>query len=173
MSETESQEIISSDTEQHGESGKLVPVAESIRYRRRAQSAEKQLEDLSRQLAEADSQAARMSEQLNEIRLEQNLTRKLAAADAVDLEAAVLIAKTRLQADDGTSADGVIEQLKTEKPYLFRSSNSDAPTIKKTAGVRERIQSSHAILEKAAKKAASTGSRRDLQEYLKLRRNYL
>ena len=41
------------------------------------------------------------------------------------------------------SADGVIEQLKKEKPYLFRSSNSDAPTIKKTAGVRERIQSSH------------------------------
>lgn len=160
MKATESQDILSEDTEQSGDNTKLVPVAESIRYRRRAQIAEKQLEDLSRQLTEADSQAARTSKQLNEIRLEQNLMLKLADADAVDLEAAVLIAKTRLQADDGTSADNVIEHLKTEKTYLFRSSNSNSPTIKKTAGVRERIQSSRAILEKAAKKASSTGSRR-------------
>jgi hypothetical protein len=43
----------------------------------------------------------------------------------------------------------------------------------KTAPARQRMQNTQAILERAAKKAATTGTRKDLQEYLKLRRNFL
>lgn len=173
MSATESQEILSGDTEQYGDNVKYVPVAESIRYRKRAQSAEKQLEDLNEQLTQAKSAAAKMTEKLNEIQLEQNLMRKLAAAGTVDLETAVLIAKSRTEGDSGADINGVIEQLKKEKQYLFRQKDFDTPAIKKTAGVRQRVQNSQTFLERAAKKAATTGSRTDLQEYLKLRRNYL
>ena len=67
---------------------------------------------------------------------------------------------------------GRIEQLKNEKQYLF-ASNSGAVTTKKTASAKERIPDTHTILARAAKKAATTGNRADLQEYLKLRRNYL
>ena len=82
MSLVETQDNLSEDIAEHndGDSLKLVPVAESIRYRRRAQSAEKKVEALNEQLAEAKSQVTQLSEQLNDIRLEQNLMHKLAAA---------------------------------------------------------------------------------------------
>ena len=113
MSATESQELVSDDAEQSTDNLKLVPVAESIRYRKRAQSAEKQLEVLSEQLTQ--------SQQLEQTRLEQDLMRKLAAAGAVDLETAVLIAKARIEADSSVELDGTIEQLKKEKQYWLSS----------------------------------------------------
>jgi hypothetical protein len=68
--------------------------------------------------------------------------------------------------------DGVIEQLKKEKQYLF-AGVSGTVTAKKTAGAKERMTNNQTVLERAAKKAATTGNRTDLQEYLKLRRNFI
>ena len=168
--------ILSEDTAGHTNSDvdnlKLVPVAESIRYRKRAQSAEKKTEALAEQLREAKSEAKKMAEQLSSIEVEQKLARKLAAAGTVDLETAVLISKAKMEGQTQADLDGVVEQLKREKQYLFTGS-SGAVTAKKTAGAKDRIQNSQTILERAAKKAATTGNRTDLQEYLKLRRNFV
>jgi len=153
-------------------STKLVPVVESIRYRKRAQSAEKEAETLAEQLAQAKEEVSQMVERLKGIEDEQKLMRKLAAAGAVDLEAAVLIAKARAEAQNDADLDSVIEQLKKEKQYLFACGGSHV-VAKKTAGAKDRMQNSQSILEKAAKKAATTGNRTDLQEYLKLRRNFV
>jgi len=169
--------ILSEDTAGHTNSDvdnlKLVPVAESIRYRKRAQSAEKKIEALAEQLREAKSEAKKMAEQLSNIEVEQKLTRKLAAAGTVDLETTVLIAKARIEGGDDADLDGVVKQLKKEKQYLFADNSDGAVTAKKTAGVKDRMQSSQTILERAARKAATTGNRTDLQEYLKLRRNFI
>ena len=179
MSPIETQEHLSETIAEQDDNDnlKLVPVAESIRYRKRAQSAEKKVEVLTEQLAEAKSQATKMSEELNNVQVEQKLTRKLVAAGTVDLETAALIAKDRMEGQTSASSvepdmDGVIEQLKKEKQYLF-AGTSGAVTTRKTAGVKERMQNSQTILERAAKKAATTGNRADLQEYLKLRRNFV
>jgi hypothetical protein len=174
MSPIETQDVLSEDITEtsDNDSTKLVPVAESIRYRKRAQSAEKKVEVLTEQLAEANEKAAQMSEQLSSIQTEQEMMRKLAAEHTADLEAAVLIVEARTQGKDDADLDGVIEQLKKEKPYLFGGASGVA-TAAKTAGARERITGNQTIIEKAAQKAATTGSRADLQEYLKLRRNYL
>ena len=64
MSQIDADENILSETEA-GQSDinnslKLVPVAESIRYRKRAQSAEKQVETLAQELAQAKSEAQRL-----------------------------------------------------------------------------------------------------------------
>jgi hypothetical protein len=174
MSPIETQDISSEDTvpASNDDSTKLVPVAESIRYRKRAQSAEKKIEELTEQLAQAKSQTAELSEQLSDIQTEQKLMRQLAAAGAVDLETAVLIARARLQDKEEADVIGVIEQLKKEKLFLFNA-NSPGAAPTKTAGARDRIINSQTLLEKAAKKAATTGNRTDLHEYLKLRRNFL
>ncbi|MHC4070767.1 MAG: hypothetical protein ACYSUD_20460 [Planctomycetota bacterium] len=174
MSPTETQDVLSEDIAgaSDNDNTKLVPVAESIRYRKRAQSAEKKVEALSEQLAEANSQTAQISEQLSNIEAEQKLTRKLAAAGTVDLETAVLIAKARMQDRNEVDLDGVIDQLKKEKQYLF-GGTPGALKAEKTAGARERLPNNQTIVEKAAKKAATTGNRTDLQEYLRLRRNFL
>jgi hypothetical protein len=175
MGPIETQENILSETEaghSDGDNLKLVPVAESIRYRKRAQSAEKKVEALAEQLSQAKAQTCEIAEQLNGIQVEQKLTRKLAAAGAVDLETAVLIAKAKVEGETEADLDSVIERLKKEKQYLF--GGSDAATVaKKTAGAKDRMQNSQTILERAAKRAATTGNRTDLQEYLKVRRNFL
>jgi uncharacterized protein YhaN len=174
MSPIETQDISSADITPASDSdnARLVPVTESIRYRKRAQSAEKKIEELTEQLAQAKAQTAELSGQLSDIQTEQTLMRQLAAAGAVDLETAVLIARARLQDKDDVDVSGVIEQLKKEKQFLF-SANSPGPVPTKTAGARDRGTNSQTLLEKAAKKAATTGSRTDLHEYLKLRRNFL
>ena len=174
MSPIQTQEVLSEDIDRTSDDDniKLVPVAESIRYRKRAQSAEKKIEALTDQLAQAKAQTAKLSEQLNDIQAEQQLTRKLAAAGAVDLETAVLIAKARMQSQSEADLDACVEQLKDQKQYLFAGSGS-VVTAKKTAGAKERTPNNQTVLERAAKKAATTGNRTDLQEYLKLRRNYL
>jgi len=112
---------------------------------------------------------------LSDIEAERKLISKLAAAGSVDLETAVLLAKARMEGQKNADLDGVIEQLKKEKQYLF-SGASGVVTAKKTAGVKESAYggtNNQTVLEKAAKRAATTGSRTDLQEYLKLRRNFL
>jgi hypothetical protein len=177
MSLIETQDVLSEDTAGTGDSDnmKLVPLAESIRYRKRAQSAEKKVEDLTEQLAQAKSQVTKMSEQLSDIEVEQKLTRKLAAAGSVDLETAVMLVKARMEGQTDADLDGVIEQLKKEKQYLFEGTSATM-TAKKTAGAKESTYggtSNQTALERAAKKAATTGNRTDLQEYLKLRRNFL
>lgn len=153
---------------------KLVPVTESIRYRRRAQGAEKQIETLAEQLVDAQANITQTTEQLNRMHVEQKLMHKLAAAGVVDLEAAVLIASSRIDGKAEADLDGVVEQLKNEKQYLFGNNVSAVgPAAKRTAGARDRMQGSGTALERAAKKAATTGNRSDLQEYLKLRRNFV
>ena len=174
MSPIETQDILSEDITpaSDNDNTRLVPVAESIRYRKRAQSAEKKIESLTEELAQANSQTAELSGQLSDIQVEQKLIRQLAAAGAVDLETAVLIARARMQDKDDADVTGVIEQLKKEKQYLFTSSSPGAAPAK-TAGARNRVTNSQTLLERAAKKAATTGNRTDLHEYLKLRRNFI
>ncbi|MEJ2704624.1 MAG: hypothetical protein P8Z79_19490 [Sedimentisphaerales bacterium] len=173
MSPIETQDILSEDIEgaSDHDGSKLVPVTESIRYRKRAQSAEKKLEVLTEQLAQAKAQTEKMSEQLGALQTEQKLTHKLAAAGAVDLETATLIAKARMQNQDDADVEDMVEQLKKEKHYLFGGSGGRV-TPGKTAGARDRAASNQTVLERAAKKAATTGNRTDLHEYLRLRRNF-
>lgn len=174
MNSSEAQDILSADTAGHGDDDnlKLVPVSESIRHRKRAQRAEKKIEALAEQLAEAKAEAKKMAEQLSSIQVEQNLVSELAAAGTVDLETAVLIAKARMEGESEVDIDSIIRQLKKEKQYLFASA-SRTVTATKTAGAKERMEGSQTVLERAAKKAATTGNRTDLQEYLKLRRNFI
>ena len=95
---------------------KFVPVAESIRYRKRAQSAEKKVEALAEQLTQAEARASEMAARLEAIHIEGDLTRKLAAAGVVDLETAVLIAKTKVEGEKEADVDGVIEGIVSAVP---------------------------------------------------------
>ncbi len=167
LSETEGQQGQTAD------GGRLVPVVESIRYHRRAQAAEKRSEELSAELAEAKEQISKMTGELAGIKTEQKLTRKLAEAGANDLEAAILLARTRLAGESDSEIDSAVEQVQKEKPYLFGRNTSGNMKATATAGAKDKLSSSQAVLERAAKRAAVTGDRRDLQEYLRIRRNHL
>ncbi|MHC4265142.1 MAG: hypothetical protein ACYSUK_04325 [Planctomycetota bacterium] len=171
--ETLNNSILKEDSEQVEDGRvKLVPVSEAIHYRRRAQSAEKRAESLAAELGKMKAEAAEASKQLDAMRFEQSLKDKLAAAGSIDMEAALLIAKARGEEQQGADLDSIIEQLKKEKHHLFADADEKGQPLK-TAGVKERVNSGEVVLERAAKKAATTGHRGDLQEYLRLRRNFV
>ena len=168
LSETTEDNVLGSDADMT----RLVPVTESIRYRRRAQSAEKKAESLAEQLTKANEKIAEMSHSLDDLQVEQQLIRRLVAAGVTDLEAAALMARARMEGKNETDIDSCVKQLRSEKSYLFGGS-VETVTSRKTAGVKDRLTHSQTMLERAAKKAARTASRADLHEYLKLRRNLL
>ena len=150
---------------------KLVPVSEAIRYRKRAQSAEKDVSSLEQQLAESRDKNKQLTIQLSGIKITQELEAKLTAAGVNDLETAVLMAKARMDTKDG-NIDLVVQQLRQEKDYLFESLEP-GPVATKTAGLREKKSCGREVLERTAKMAARSGSRADVQEYLKVRRKFI
>ena len=197
------------EDKQDGQQDKFVSVQEAIKYRKRAQGAERRSEELAAELAEARGQVDKLCGELGAIKVEQKLLRKLTEAGAVDLEAGVLLAKGRVEGDGFPTGSGLstssdehidraIEQLKKDKPYLFGSSGLGHPLREKASGsgnkagfgtaavrgtavglatpyggAKERGAGSGVVLERAAKRAAQTGDRKDLQEYLRVRRNFL
>lgn len=176
MSQSDEREAGLSETdEMQQEDGKFVPVSESIRYRKRAQSAEKKVEVLEKQLAQIRGQADDLTIKLGMVERERCLSEKLLAAGAVDVEAAVLLAESRIAEDRDADIDGVVEQLRSEKRYLFADGDAEAVVVsKKTAAARDKMSDASRVgLERLAKKAVASGNRVDLHEYLKLRRNYV
>ena len=145
------------------------------------QGDENNADDPAGQLARANQQIAQMSRDLEDLHIEQKLTHKLAAAGAIDLEAAVLVAKARISGGpqpveslrvERADIDACVAQLRKDKAYLFGGS-TETTASRRTASVKDRATTSQTALEQAAQKAGKTGSRADLHHYLKLRRNFL
>lgn len=162
------------DQRQEGsETEKMVPVSESIRYRRRAQRAEKQAEQLKEDCGKARSELENVKSELKETKLDKELAGKLSSAGAVDTETAMLVAKQKLSESEEKDVESVIDELSRDKPYLFGSGGQDSRGTNVTRPARQRAGENESLLESAAKRASDTGSRVDLQEYLRLRRSLL
>ena len=81
------------------------------------------------------------------------------------------MALSRLEAGGDADVASVVEQLVADKAHLFAASAGDAAPVK-TAGVRHRTDGRGA-LDSAAARAAQSGSRADMQDYLRTRRQYV
>jgi hypothetical protein len=147
---------------------KVVPVAEAIRYRKRAQAAEKELIEAQRRLQEAETQKDQFAQQLSQNRQEQTLKEKLLAAGAADTEMAMLVVKARMSKDDKAEPDKVIEQVRREKPYLFETLSTTSFTA--TRGAKDKSGAGQEKIKTAAAKAIKTAGRTELMEYMKARR---
>jgi len=137
----------------------------------KAQSAERQIEELAGELEETKIEASRLANELKTTQKEQELMRRLTAEGARDLEAAVLLAKSRLAGDAKAGLDAVVEQLKREKSYLFGGKEIEGINPSQRTSPAKEQRSGAGTLDRAGKKAAQTGSRADLQEYMRRRRN--
>jgi hypothetical protein len=147
---------------------KVVPVGEAIRYRKRAQAAEQQAEELVRQVEQLRREHTQLTEQLQSQRHDEELSKRLAAAGVADVEAGVLLARKRM--GDGGDLDAAIERLRQDKPHLFPSSQQERNSApKKTAGAKERPGMSPTMAQ-AAQQAAASGRRSDVHEYMRVRR---
>ena len=125
------------------QSEKRVPVSEAIRYRKRAQAAEKELLELK---------------------------------ERHDKQSEELAALKEIRAGNVSDRSGQAESLKT--PSLLQSTpplqGESLNKAVKTQGVKEtRTSGARGLLQNAAKQAAGSGSRSDVQEYLRIRRSYV
>ncbi len=171
MSQIDAETNGSEEPQQRSE--RLVDVSEAIRYRKRAQSAEQKSQELEQELAESRTEVERLNKSLSQMTIERQLIDKLVSAGVRDLEAAVIIGRARFEEDKKATATDVVEQLRKEKSYLFSDSSSSAMVSAKTSGVKDRLSGATGTLERTAKKAVKSGSRADLQEYLRARRNFV
>ncbi|MBN2843337.1 MAG: hypothetical protein JXM68_09620 [Sedimentisphaerales bacterium] len=116
-------------------------------------------DDLQSELAEAQAKLA-------EAEFVRELSVELTRSGVIDLEAALQLA------GEGQDAQTAAEQLRQDKPYLFAVKAGIAPGP--TAGVRSvHTDNSQARLKVASRQASQSGNRRDLYEYLRLRRALL
>jgi len=162
---------------------KLVPVGESIKYRRRAQQAEgrvgqfeqqltemqTQLEQRAEELATAEAQRDEARQQLTQLNNRFIADRLLSQAGVVDLEAAHLLLSARVDLGDElepSQVEDAVGQLVVDKPFL----RGTAPLPPKSASARGSAGAVAARIAQAAQTAAKSGSRRDVAEYLRLRR---
>jgi multidrug efflux pump subunit AcrA (membrane-fusion protein) len=144
---------------------RLVPVTESIRYRRRAQAAEQQLQELSKKLAESKQELDAAREDLQSLERRQRIDQLLMESDAVDLEAARLLTEIAVQQMEEPDVQIAVSELRRRKPFLFRRTSSGAGS-----SMSPKPRGHGHTLDDAAGEAVTTGNRRDLLRYLRLRR---
>ena len=170
-----STEVLSGETESTSKGTnqeQMVPVSEAIKYRKRAQTAEQQVQQLTEKLQNSQQIQQDTQAQLNEKELENKLTQELVQAGVVDVEAALLLAQKRAETcQDNYDVRGLIEALRNERPYLFSHPVGEvsASLAAPTAGVRSSGGGVNNLL-RSAQRAQQSGSRRDMHEYLRMRR---
>lgn len=145
---------------------KLVPVSEAIRYRKRAQTAEQQLEKLRGELDETQGRLAEADQAIEGLERRQKVDALLTEADAIDLEAARLLTERAVSEMDQADIELAVNDLRRHKPYLFRH----RPAHPATTMAPSIEHQGHDPAEQAAEQASQTGDRRDLLRYLRLRR---
>jgi hypothetical protein len=79
------------------EEDKMVPVGESIKYRKRAQSAERQLADVQEQLCDVKTENEKLSKRIGSFEIERSLCGELVKAGIGDVEAGVILARAELE----------------------------------------------------------------------------
>jgi len=97
--------------------------------------------------------------------------RLLGEAGVVDLETAATLLAQRVDFDEQLPADALsesIEKLLVDKPFLRAASAASLPPA--TASARPDHPTTASQLASAAERAAQTGDRKDVAEYLRLRR---
>ena len=145
---------------------KLVPVSEAIRYRKRAQAAEQQLEALHEELNAAEAKLSEADQTITGLERRQKVDSLLAEADAIDLETARLLTEQAVSMMDEADIELAVKDLRRHKPYLFRRRQAQAPSAMAPSIELAGLDPA----EQAAEQASRSGDRRDLLRYLRLRR---
>lgn len=126
------------------------------------------IEQLRDNLATAEAQRDELASRLTETQNRTTLERLLTRAGAVDTETASLLIAQSLdltEPQEPEDLDQAVQQLLLTKPFLHRPAPAAMPSV--TQSPREADEPS---LASAARRAATTGHRKDIADYLRLRR---
>lgn len=144
---------------------KRVPVTEAIRYRKRAQAAEQQLQEIQQQMQQHQHQLETARKTIDRLERRERIDALLNDSDAVDLGVARLLTEQAVEQMDEPDVELAIRDLRRHKPYLFHRRTTPSPAMAPRLNEDGQFPVDH-----AAERAADSGSRRDLLDYLRLRR---
>jgi hypothetical protein len=151
-------------------SPRLVNVAEAIRYRKRAQAAEKELEQVRQSLAQSQQQSEEIQARLEQVERRAAIDARLMEVGAADLQAARLLVESALGGEQSSDVEAAIEEVQRERPHLFRFGSHRAlagamgPTVPAADHGSRNIQ-------RAAAVARRSGHNADVMHYMTLRRS--
>lgn len=139
-------------------------------YEQKMQALQADLEQRMDELASAEAQRDEAFSRITAIENRTRVERTLGQAGVVDLEAAALLLGQRMDLDGELDEEQLrthVESLLLDKPFLVSAGASTLPPMSRAP--REST-SPGAKLTQAARRAAGSGNRRDIAEYLRLRR---
>jgi len=152
---------------QSGAAGeKQVPVSEAIRYRRRAQQAERELQEARAKMTGLEAQLKESRAAIDALDRRQKAAALLAEAEAVDMEAAMLLTEAAVAQMEEPDVTAAIGELRRRRPYLFRQRRNGAAAMAARVGDGE-----DEALDTLAAEASASGDRRDLLRYLRMKRS--
>lgn len=141
-------------------------VSEEVEWKARALQAEQQVEALREQVAALEGELAGEREAVDEAERQREIERQLREARAIDLETARLLTESAVAGMDEPDVARAVAELRKSKPFLF------APSV----GAGTGVMAGHIAhggkneLACAAQDARSSGDRRALLRYLRLKR---
>ena len=152
------------------------PEARVQQYANQLKELQMQIETRNDELATAEAQRDEANMQLGAMENRLAAERMLAAAGAVDVESASLLLHQRVNFSEDLPPEQLeraVERLLQDKPFLQADATPSGtmPTI--TSSPRSGQLSEAGHLSQAAQRAAQSGNRRDITEYLRLRRQTL
>lgn len=138
----------------------------SLPFRKQARAAEKQLEEATRQLREVERELTAAHSTIEALERREKIGDRLRQAGVIDLDVARLLTEVAIADMDEPDIRLVIDDLRRQKPYLF---NSGAGALSRRS-MGPRAEPANPT-DDAADRAGQSGDRRDLMDYLRLRRH--
>lgn len=136
---------------------------------------QQQIENRSDELATAEAQRDEANMHTTQLENRMAAERILSQSGAVDVETASLLLGKRLDMNEDIQPQEIsaaVEKLLLDKPFLRgdQAPRQTAPMPPLTNAPRDSRSSQASNLESAAQRAAASGNRKDIAEYLRLRR---
>lgn len=145
-------------------------LSDAKRYRKRAQAAEKHLEELRTTLADREQKLVEAQKSLAQLQRQRQIDRALIEAGAMDVEMSRRLIDATLGESSEADINAAVDDLKRAQPYLFRQNNVSFGSGAMSAALDDSPLPREAQMRRAATEALETGKRSDLLRYLRLRR---
>lgn len=124
-------------------------------------------DQLNAQVLQLQSALDEARDAVQQLERRQRINELLAEADARDLSAARLLTEAAIEQMDDPDLELAVRDLKQHKPWLFRRHASPPPTA---TAMPARFTDADDALADAAAQVQTSGDRRSLLNYLRLRR---
>ena len=140
-------------------------VSEELAWKRRAEQAEARVAELESEVSRLESALAEAEAASSGAELKRRIDRELASARAIDLETAALLTEAAVAGLDDPDVAAAVAELRRRKPFLFgRGFGATAMGAIGDGGGAD------GELADLAEQAKTTGDKRALLRYLRLRR---